>query len=307
MQDFFNKVLESVTSINEKINVMPEIGIILGSGLGELAGEVTDRIEIPYSNIANFPSSNVVGHGNKLIVGKIYNRNVIIMNGRFHYYEGYDMDEVAFPIKVFSLLGVKKLIVTNTAGGINKKLKCGDLMVITDHINFSGLSPLRGENIAEFGVRFPGMGEAYSPRLIELAKRVAANEEDENRLKLARQQVNKKSILEQIELSKQLSDMKEAIEKIPLKEGVYAYMPGPQYETEAEIRMLSVLGADAVGMSTIPEVISAVHSGMEVLGISCITNECYSPELSTHDKVVEVANQASQKLTSLVTKIIKQM
>lgn len=307
MQDFFNKVLDSVTSINEKINVMPEIGIILGSGLGDLADEVTDRVEIPYSNIANFPSSNVAGHANKLIVGKIYNRNVIVMDGRFHYYEGYDMDEVAFPIKVFSLLGVKKLIVTNAAGGLNKKLKRGDLMLITDHINISGLSPLRGENISEFGVRFPGMKGAYSPRLIELTKKVATGEEDENRLKLARQQVNKKSILEQVELSKQLSDMKESIEKIPLKEGVYAYMPGPQYETEAEIKMLSILGADAVGMSTVPEVISAVHSGMEVVGISCITDECYSSESPDHDKVVEVANQASQKLTNLIMKIVKQM
>jgi len=275
MQDYLSKVLESVSFINQKINEMPEIAIILGSGLGSLAEEVTDRIEIPYQDIPNFPASKVDGHGNRLIIGKIYDKKVIVMQGRFHYYEGYEMDEVTFPIKVFALLGVSKLIVSNAAGGLNKKLKRGDLMLITDHINISGLSPLRGDNISEFGVRFPGMKGAYSSRLIEIAKEQAK--------------------------------AKDLASKIELKEGVYAFMPGPQYETNAEIKMLTMIGADAVGMSTVPEVISAVHSGIEVLGITCITDECYSSESPNHEKVVEVANQVSDRFRTLVMKIIMAM
>ncbi|MBQ9314188.1 MAG: purine-nucleoside phosphorylase [Clostridia bacterium] len=275
MQDYLRKVLESVSFINEKISEMPEIAIILGSGLGGLADEVMDRVEIPYSDIPNFPASKVVGHENKLIIGKIYNKNVIVMQGRFHYYEGYEMDEVTFPIKVFALLGVSKLIVSNAAGGLNKKLKSGDLMLITDHINTFGLSPLRGENISEFGERFPGMRNAYSPRLIELAKEQAK--------------------------------AKDLTTKLELKEGVYAFMPGPQYETEAEIKMLDIIGADAVGMSTVPEVISAVHSGIEVLGITCITDECYAPVSPSHERVLQVAEQVSEKFKTLVMKVIMAM
>ena len=210
-------------------------------------------------------------------------------------------------IRVFSLLGVKQLIISNAAGGINRKLKRGDLMLITDHINLSGLTPLRGDNFSEFGVRFPSMKKAYSPRLIELAKRVASGEEDEEQLRIARQVVNKKSILEQVEMSKHLSEMRGAIQKIPLIEGVYAYMPGPQYETNAETRMLEIIGADAVGMSTVPEVICAVHSDIEVLGLSCITNECYSDTSSSHNEVIEVANKTSEKMKTLIMKIIKAM
>lgn len=275
MQNFLSKVLESASYINEFINDMPEIVVILGSGLGSLADEVTDRIEIPYCDIPNFPYSNVIGHENKLIIGKIYNKSVIVMQGRFHYYEGYEMAEVTFPIKVFAMLGVSKLIVSNAAGGLNRKLKAGDLMLITDHINISGLSPLRGENVPEFGERFPGMRNAYSPRLIKLAKEQA--------------------------------NSKELAQKIDIKEGVYAYMPGPQYETEAEIKMLTTIGADAVGMSTVPEVISAVHSGIEVLGISCITDECYTAVSPSHDKVVETADRVSDTFKTLVMKIIMAM
>lgn len=275
MQDYLSKVLEAVTYINEQITEMPEIAIILGSGLGSLADEVTDKVEILYNDIPNFPVSKVVGHGNKLIIGKIYNRNVIVMQGRFHYYEGYEMNEVTFPIKVFSLLGVSKLIVSNAAGGLNKKFKTGDLMLITDHINICGVSPLRGENYSDFGERFPNMKNAYSPRLIEIAR--------------------------------EQSNSKELAQKIQLREGVYAFMPGPQYETMAEIKMLSTLGADAVGMSTVPEVISAVHSGIEVLGITCITDECYSVEPISHDEVLNVADKVSNNFKDLVMKIIMAM
>lgn len=273
MQDMLSKVLEATSYINDRIEEMPEIAIILGSGLGPLANEVTDRVEIPYSEIPNFPSSNVEGHANRLIVGKIYDKNVIVMQGRFHYYEGYSIEEVAFPIKVFTMLGVSKLIVSNAAGGLNKRFKHGDLMLITDHINISGLSPLRGKNHSELGERFPSMTNAYSDRLISIAKQVA--------------------------------NSKELTKKIDLKEGVYAFMPGPQYETKAEIKMLSTLGADAVGMSTVPEVISAVHSGIEVLGISCITNLCFSTVPPTHEEVIEVAQKVEEDFKMIVMKIIK--
>lgn len=277
MEDIFSKALEASAYINERIGAMPEIGIILGSGLGPLADEVTDRIEIPYGEIPNFPSSKVEGHSNKLIFGKIYNKNVIVMKGRFHYYEGYSIDEVAFPIKVFAMLGVSKLIVSNAAGGINKKFKTGDLMLITDHINISGLSPLRGKNSSELGERFPSMTYAYSPRLIDLAKKVASS--------------------------------KDLTKRIELQEGVYAFMPGPQYETKAEIKMLSTIGADAVGMSTVPEVISAVHSGIDVLGISCITNICSSTVsvVPNHKEVLDVASKVEEDFKTLVMKVIKEI
>lgn len=311
MEDIFSKAIESSLYINERIDCIPDIAIILGSGLGSLADEVTDKVEISYDEIPNFPSSTVEGHSGKLIVGKIYGKDVVVMQGRFHYYEGYNMDEVTFPIRVFTLLGVTKLIVTNAAGGINRKFKAGDLMLITDHINISGLSPLRGKNYSEFGERFPSMTDAYSPRLIELAKKVA--------------------------------NAKELERKINLQEGVYAFMPGPQYETKAEIKMLSTLGADAVGMSTVPEVISASHSGIEVLGISCITNLCFAnsqlfgkkdslddkknEELSdeeimkelndetisdtstspTHMEVLNVAKSVENDFKTLVMKIIKEI
>ena len=275
MEDVFSKAIEASAYINERIDCMPEIGIVLGSGLGPLAEEVTDRIEIPYNEIPNFPSSSVVGHSNKLIIGKIYGKNVVVMQGRFHYYEGYGIDEVAFPIKVFAMLGVSKLIVSNAAGGLNKKFRTGDLMLITDHINISGLSPLRGKNDSSLGERFPSMTYAYSPRLIELAKKVAIS--------------------------------KELTRKINLQEGVYAFMPGPQYETKAEIKMLTTLGADAVGMSTVPEVISAVHSGIEVLGISCITNLCSSTVAPNHKEVLDVASKVEEDFKTLVMKIIKEI
>lgn len=272
MEDILKKAMESAEYINSKINgEKAEIAIILGSGLGPLAEEVKDRIEIPYSEIPNFPSSSVVGHQNKLIFGTINNKKVLVMQGRFHYYEGNDIATVAFPIKVFALLNIKKLIVSNAAGGLNTSFKIGDLMLIKDHINISGMSPLRGPNYDEFGERFPSMTNAYSSNLIELAKKVA-NEQSIN-----------------------------------LVEGVYAFMPGPQYETKAEIKMLSILGADAVGMSTVPEVISASHSKIEVLGISCVTNLCFSATPPTHDEVMQTAKEVEEKFKKLVMEIIKQI
>lgn len=295
MQDMLSKVLDATTYINERIEEKPEIAIILGSGLGALANEVIDGVEIPYSEIPNFPSSKVEGHANRLVIGKIYDKNVLVMQGRFHYYEGYDMDEVTFPIRVFAVLGIKKLIVTNAAGGIDKKFELGDLMLITDHINLSGLSPLRGANNSEFGPRFISMTNAYSSRLIEVAKKTAKD------MKLEAATESDEMV---DEITKKVKDI---IGKIEVREGVYAFMPGPQYETKAEIKMLSTLGASAVGMSTVPEVIAACHSGMEVLGISCITNLCSSATPPTHNEVVEVASLVQKSFRALIKEIIKEI
>lgn len=285
MNNLLQKVSESVGYIREKITTNPKIAIILGSGLGSLADEILeDRVEIPYYEIPNFPVSKVVGHGNRLIAGKIYGKDVIVMQGRFHYYEGYDMDEVTFPIRVFALLGIEQLIVSNAAGGINKKFKTQDLMIINDHINICGVSPLRGPNEEAFGTRFPSMMNAYSKRLIELTKEVAS-------LKA----FDKKAF-------KKMKDADDLI--INVQEGVYAFMPGPQYETLAEIKMLETLGADAVGMSTVPEVIVAKHMGIEVLGISCITNVTGSNENPSHKEVIENAANAEEKFKDLVMRVI---
>lgn len=271
MQDILQKATESAGYIKGLLPNMPEIAIVLGSGLGDLVNEIRDKIEIPYAQIPNFKTSSVQGHGNKLIYGNIYGKSVIAMQGRYHYYEGYTMQEVTFPIKVFAMLGVSKLIVSTASGAVNKKLKAGDLMLITDHIKLFDDSPLRGPNIEELGTRFPDMSGAYSKRMIGIAK----------------------------EVGKKL--------KIELAEGVFAFMPGPQYETPAEIKMLNTLGADAVSMSTVPEVISAVHSGIEVLGISCITNSTGAEAKLSHEEVVEVASKAGEKFVDLVVELINKI
>lgn len=271
MQDILQKATESAGYIRSLLPDMPEIAIVLGSGLGNLVNEIRDKIEILYAQIPNFKTSTVQGHGNKLIYGKIYGKSVLAMQGRYHYYEGYTMQEVTFPIKVFAMLGISKLIVSTASGAVNKKLKAGDLMLITDHIKLFDDSPLRGPNVEEFGTRFPDMSGAYSKRMIEIAKEVA----------------------------KKL--------KIDIEEGVFAFMPGPQYETPAEIRMLNTLGADAVSMSTVPEVISAVHSGIEVLGISCITNSTGAEAKLSHEEVVEVASKAGEKFVDLVVELINKI
>jgi len=249
------------------------IGLILGSGLGDLVHKIENAKEVPYAAIPHFPVATVAGHGNRLVGGTLGGRNVIAMQGRFHYYEGYSLAEVTFPIRVMRRLGVNTLIVTNAAGGINPAFHPGDLMLITDHINFLGLNPLRGENLSELGPRFPDMTEAYNGALARLAK----------------------------EKARSLG--------IPLRQGVYAWVGGPSYETPAEIRMLRTLGADAVGMSTVPEVIVANHSGMKVLGFSCITNVAAGlghAKLS-HNEVVETAQKAGRDLQRLVQEIISSL
>lgn len=291
MKDILLEASEAARYILENSTVKPRIAIILGSGLGGLADEVVEeRVEIPFSKIPHFKTPTVVGHSGKMILGKIYDKDVIIMQGRLHYYEGYDMSDVIFPVRVFALLGVRELIISNAAGGINKKFNPTDIMLITDHINVAGISPLRGKNEEGFGERFPDMSEAYSLRLRNIAK--MATDFNEN----------------DINFKDKLFGIKDDYDsKIELKEGVYAYMTGPQYETPAEIKMLEVIGADAVGMSTVPEVIAANHIGIEVLGISCITNVTGSGIVQSHEEVIENADKVADKLKRLVMRIIRIM
>ncbi|HHW70076.1 MAG TPA: purine-nucleoside phosphorylase [Clostridiales bacterium] len=259
--------------IEKKITTPPNLGIILGSGLSEIADFVNNPIIIEYKNIPNFPISTVKGHKGRFVVGNLANREVIIMQGRFHYYEGYNPAQIALPVRVMAQLGVKTLIITNAAGGINPKFKPGDLMIIRDHINISGINPLRGENDDSLGPRFPDMTNAYTP---ELRKKMHS-------------------------IASKLS--------IPIHEGVYSLMLGPSYETPAEIKMLSLMGADAVGMSTVPEVIAAVHCGINVVGISCITNMAAGilDKPLSHEEVICTADMTKDLLRNLIMNFIEQL
>jgi purine-nucleoside phosphorylase len=257
----------------------PAIGLILGSGLGELAEQIGDAAAIDYGDIPRFPVSTVPGHAGRFVAGTLEGKAVIVMQGRFHYYEGYPMRVVAWPVYVMKLLGVRSLIVTNAAGGLNRSYRPGDLMLIADHLNLTGANPLVGPNFEELGIRFPDMSEAYSRRLRGLAHRAAA----------------------------QLAE--EGEETLRLQEGVYCGISGPSYMTPAELTMLAGLGGDAVGMSTVGEVIAARHAGLEVLGISCITDRAVGEELEplTHEQVMEAAERAKPKFAALVRAILKRM
>ena len=267
------KITESVDYIKRKCDKLPELAIVLGSGLGPLAELIEDPVVIPYNSIPNFAKSTVEGHAGELIIGGLNGKNVICMNGRFHFYEGYPFETVVFPLRTFNGLGVKKLILTNAVGGINLDFRAGDLMIIQDHLNLMGTNPLIGKNIDELGPRFPDMSEVYSLQLRNLAK----------------------------ETGEELG--------IDLREGVYCALTGPSYETPAEIKMLRLLGADAVGMSTAPEAIVAGHMGMETLAISCITNAAAGIEDTklSHDEVTQVASKVKNDFTRLVSKIVEKM
>lgn len=271
MHIYRERVEQATDFLRSKITKIPKIGIILGSGLGVLANRLELPTRIQYSDIPHFPTSTVEGHAGQIVSGVLQGVDVIVMQGRFHYYEGYAMQEVTFPIRVMKELGLSTLIVTNAAGGIHEGFAPGDLMVITDHINLMGQSPLIGSNDIDWGPRFPDMTNAYSILLQGIAKRTA--------LSLG----------------------------IRLQEGVYAGMSGPAYETPAEIRMLRVLGADAVGMSTVPEVIVARHMGIAVLGLSCITNMAagITNQPLTHDEVVKTSEQAKTHFTVLIESILQ--
>lgn len=267
---FYAKVKKSAEYIKGRIKTEPTIGVVLGSGLGDLVDIMEEKTVIPYQDIPNFPKSHIAGHAGNLVIGKIGKQTVAAMQGRFHFYEGFEMRELTYPIYVMKMLGIDSMIVTNACGGINMSFKQGDLMILTDYINMLGMNPLIGENDERFGVRFPDMSEAYSHELIEKAARIG----------------------------EQLG--------IEYKKGVYAIFSGPCYETAAEIRAYDRLGADAIGMSTVPETIVANYLGMNVLGIACITNMAtgIAKEKHTHEEVVRIANESSAKLCEWVKQIL---
>jgi purine-nucleoside phosphorylase len=268
-----DNIKKAADFLHTNISEVPVIGLILGSGLGILADEIENPEIFPYEAIPEFPVSTVEGHKGQLVIGKLQGKTVLAMQGRFHYYEGYSLEKVTFPVRVMKQLGVKNIIVTNAAGGVNNQYKAGDLMVITDHINNTSVNPLIGPNDNAFGVRFPDMSNAYDKQLTEDALKVGE--------KLG----------------------------IPLQQGVYVGNTGPSYETPAEVRMIRKLGGDAVGMSTVPEVIVARHAGMKVLGISCISNMAAGilDQPLTHDEVMETTELVKENFLNLVKEIIKDM
>ncbi|GAB1416465.1 purine-nucleoside phosphorylase [Paludibacter sp.] len=263
------KIQETADYLKKLIKTEPKIGIILGTGLGNLVTQLTETTEIPYEKIPNFPISTVEGHSGKLIIGKLGEKDVLAMQGRFHYYEGYDMKQVTFPVRVMKAIGIETLLVSNASGGMNPEFEIGDLMIINDHINLFPEHPLRGKNFNELGTRFPDMSEAYSKDLIAKAKEIAY-----------------KNIIHVVE-------------------GVYVGTTGPTFETPAEYRYFRIVGGDAVGMSTVPEVIVANHSGMKVFGMSIIT------DLGVPGKIVEVSHEEVQeignKVQPLMTQIMKEL
>lgn len=267
------KINETTHFLVSKVKIKPKIGIILGSGLGPLADEITGAEIVKYEEIPNFPVSTVQGHKGQLVLGSLEGKNVIAMQGRFHYYEGYPIDQVTFPVRVMKALGVDTIIITNAAGGVNRDFSPGDLMVIADHINFTFDNPLIGVNYDELGPRFPDMSHAYDKSLIDLTIKSA-------------QSLN-----------------------INIRQGVYMWNSGPTYETPAEVRLASFLGADAVGMSTVPEVITAVHGGMKVLGISCITNMASGilDQPLNHSEVIETSERVKSDFISLIKEILKEL
>ncbi|MBQ1851244.1 MAG: purine-nucleoside phosphorylase [Paludibacteraceae bacterium] len=263
------KIKETASYLRNRIQILPKVGIVLGTGLGELATQITDRQEIPYQEIPNFPVSTVEGHSGKLIIGKLGGVLVLAMQGRFHYYEGYSMKEVTFPVRVMKELGVETLLLSNAAGGMNPEFEIGELMIIRDHINLFPEHPLRGRNYDELGVRFPDMSQPYDATLREKAKAIAARH------------------------------------GIRVKEGVYVGTQGPSFETPAEYKFFSVIGGDAVGMSTVPEAIVAVHAGIKVFAMSIIT------DLGIPGKIVEVSHEEVQRIANKVqpymTQIMKEL
>jgi purine-nucleoside phosphorylase len=272
------EIKQAVDYVQSRTKHQPGIGLILGSGLSPLAEEVEQADYIPYTDIPNFPVSSVSGHAGRLVIGHLAGKAVMVMQGRTHFYEGYSMQHITLPVRVMQMMGVKTLIVTNAAGGINQSFEAGDLMLIVDHINMVGLggnNPLRGPNQEEFGPRFPSMTRAYSPDLIALARKVAGQS------------------------------------NLTLREGVYACIAGPSFETPAEIRFLQMIGADAVGMSTAPEVIVANHGGMQVLGISSVTNitiqHTGSEAETTHEEVLKTGKIIVPKLIALLKGILAEI
>ncbi|NWG14840.1 MAG: purine-nucleoside phosphorylase [Acidobacteria bacterium] len=266
----YRKMSEAARAIRKRHPGQPLLGVVLGSGLGDCADSLERRTVIPFVDLPHFPASTVRGHGGKLVLGIVEGIPAAVLQGRAHYYEGYSMSDVTFPVRVLGLLGIRALIVSNAAGAVSPRFRPGDLMLITDHINLMGANPLRGSNIDELGPRFPDMSEAYDRRLVALALRA----------------------------SRRCG--------IRVGQGVYIGLSGPSYETPAEIRMCRTLGADAVGMSTVPEVVAANHMGIRVLGISCITNMAAGLQARklSHDEVMKTAARVRGKFTEFLRETI---
>lgn len=273
MSLIIDQLKETVSFIQQKYAHSPDVGIVLGSGLGNFLSEIEIESEIPYSDIPHFPVSTVDGHHGKLVFGSLSGKKVVIMAGRFHFYEGYSAAEVVYPIRVMKWLGIQTLLLSNAAGGVHPSFEVGDLMIITDHISFSTVNPLLGPNENTLGPRFPDMSEPYNKKLIALARNIGGG-------------LN-----------------------ISLKEGVYFGVTGPTFETKAEYRMIKLVGADAVGMSTVQEVIVAAHSGLPVFAVSVITDLGIREEdnVITHEEVLEAANKAEPLLTALFKKLIAEI
>lgn len=273
MDNLKERIEKVVDFIKSKTSLIPEIAIILGTGLGALAKEIKADAVIPYEEIPDFPVSTIESHKGKLILGKLNGKNVAAMQGRFHFYEGYDLKQITFPVRVMKFLGAETLLVSNACGGMNPSFRPGDIMIMIDHINLLGGNPLVGPNDKSIGPRFPDMSEAYSKELIELAENVALEE------------------------------------KIKIRKGVYVAWSGPCLETPAEYRFLRSTGADVVGMSTVPEVIVAVHMGMKILGLSVITDQCFADCLEPTDikKIIKAAESAEPKLTTIMKKVLEKI
>ena len=276
MQKFISlaQIDEIVNVVKKKISIQPEIGMILGSGLNGLADSVQNPVHIPYSDLPNFPTSTVHGHVGRFVIGELEGKPVIVMQGRIHYYEGYTMGEVTLPVRVMHRLGVHSLFVTNAAGGVNENFVPGDVMLITDQLNLmgmSGLNPLMGPNLDEIGPRFPDMSQPYDREYCELARNIAKQN------------------------------------NLTLREGIYAGLSGPSFESPADLRFLRLAGADAVGMSTVPEVIIARHGGMRVLGLSGVSNKANldGSTITTHEEVIEAGRVITPKIETIVRGILR--
>jgi purine-nucleoside phosphorylase len=269
----FERVEEAAQSLRLRWGTLPETAIVLGSGLGDFADDLLDAIVTPYGEIPHWPASQVVGHAGRLVAGRVAGKRVAALSGRVHFYEGHGLSTVVFATRVMGRLGVKQIVLTNAAGGINTSFAQGALMIIDDHINFLGTNPLVGANDDRFGLRFPDMSEVYSARLRKIAHEAAR------------------------------------ARGVPVSHGVYVAVHGPSYETPAEIRAFRTLGADAVGMSTVPEAIAARHMGMEVLGISCITNMAAGvlPQPLVHEEVMETARRVRGSFIALLEGIVERL
>jgi purine-nucleoside phosphorylase len=273
MTDLKRRINEARSFVRSKTSMKPDVAIILGTGLGGLAKEITRAVRIPYDEIPNFPVSTVIGHSGELVLGRLSGKKVVAMNGRSHYYEGYSMEEVTFPLRVMKFLGAKTLVVSNAVGGMNPFHKRGDIVLIADHINLMGDNPLIGPNDDSIGTRFPDMSEPYSGKLLDLAEEVAV-------------------------------DL-----KIKVHRGVFVAVAGPNLETRAEYRFLRGIGADTVGMSTVPEVLVARHMNMNVLGLSIVTDLCLPDALepADHIRIMKAAQRAEPNLTRVVKEVLKRL